>query len=189
MCGLQFWEWHQDIVRVRLSVTEAVVFLVFCSTSGDAARKVQHSVQSFSQFNDHAFFVSLSMVGSANAPWKLYLYLGYVHILLRWSECLVWEKGMVSYSESQTVEYIRQWMCSTQDKLCFRGASAVHEHAVLRVLGSLRGVIIEHIYSGKTTVIQFALSKSLRLFNSSGPITDTKCWRLSALPHTAPIHT
>lgn len=40
---------------------------------------------------------------------------------------------------------------------------------------------IYHINSRKTAVIQFAPSKSPRLFNSSRPITDTKCWRLSPL--------
>lgn len=35
--------------------------------------------------------------------------------------------------------------------------------------------------TGKTAVIQFAPNKSLRLFNSSRPITDTKCCRLSLL--------
>lgn len=50
---------------------------------------------------------------------------------------------------------------------------------VLRVLGSL--CLICHIYSGKTALIQFAPSKSLRLLDSSGPITDTKCRRLSPL--------
>lgn len=40
---------------------------------------------------------------------------------------------------------------------------------------------IYHINSRKTAVIQFAPSKSLRLFKSSRPITNTKCWRLSPL--------
>lgn len=58
------------------------------------------------------------------------------------------------------------------------------EHAgVPRVRGSFSS--IHHINGRKTAVIQFAPSKSPRLFNSSGPITGTQRWRLSPLTSTA----
>lgn len=58
------------------------------------------------------------------------------------------------------------------------------EHAgVLHVRGSFSS--IHHINSRKAAVIQFAPSKSPRLFNSSGQITGTQRWRLSPLTSTA----
>lgn len=60
---------------------------------------------------------------------------------------------------------------------------------VLHVLRSLCCITIKHIDSRKTTVIQFAPSKSLRLFNSSGQLLLQSAGGYLHSPHTTLIQT